>query len=225
MVPRVEFNKDMQSLHQEIIRMGAMVEQAISHAVSAVIEMDTEKAKNVIAGDDAIDEMERVINRHCVEIIARQQPVARDLRDVTSTLKLITDLERIADHAGDISELVLSLSSCKNRIAFPYDIASIIQMAQNMLKGSLEAYVERDEKKAHDIILSDDKVDELYNRLKAYLVHLMSVDAQNVAQLVDLLLISKYAERIADHAQNVAEWVVYYIQGRYAGHEHGSKNE
>ena len=219
MVPRVEFNKDMQQLHQEIIRMGALVEQAINDAVRALTDMDIETAQKVIDGDDQIDEMERAIDRHCIEIIARQQPVASDLRDVTSTLKLITDLERIADHASDISERVLALEQLENKVAVPYDIATIIQMAQNMLKGALDAYVARDEEKAKSIILMDEKVDTLYNQLKDYLSHLMSVDSQNVKQLVEMLLICKYAERVADHAQNVAEWVLYYVQGRFVDHQ------
>lgn len=220
MVPRNEFVKDMEKLHQEIIRMGALVEQAINSAITALTEMDVARAKRIIEQDDVIDEMERQIDRHCVEIIARQQPVARDLRDVTSTLKLITDLERIADHASDISERVLELARHEKRVAVPYDIATIVQMAQNMLKGALEAYVTRDEEKAGSIIRLDEKVDELYNRLKSYLVHLMSVDADNVDQLVEMLLICKYAERVADHAQNVAEWVLFYIKGRHVEHSH-----
>ncbi len=218
MVTRVEFQKEMTLLHQEIIRMGATVENSISEAVTALIEMDAEKARKVIEQDDVIDEMERMIDRHCVAIIARQQPVAGDLRDVTSTLKLITDLERIADHASDICERVLAICEHENRIAVPYDIITITNVAKNMLHGALDSYVSRDEEQAGRIIQMDDKVDELYLRLKNYLVHLMSVDSANVAQLVELLLICKYVERIADHAQNVAEWVLYYIKGRHINH-------
>lgn len=215
---RVEFMKEMTLLHQEIIRMGATVENAINEAVNALIEMDAEKAQMVIEQDDIVDDMERMIDRHCVAIIARQQPVAIDLRDVTSTLKLITDLERIADHASDISERVIDICKNKDRIAVPYDIVTIINLAKNMLHGALDAYVAQDEAKAVAIISMDDKVDELYQRLKTYLTHLMTVDSENVPQLVEMLLIAKYVERIADHAQNVAEWVVFYIQGRHVVH-------
>lgn len=215
---RVEFMKEMTLLHQEIIRMGATVENAINEAVNALIEMDAEKAQMVIDQDDIVDDMERMIDRHCVAIIARQQPVAIDLRDVTSTLKLITDLERIADHASDISERVLDICKNKDRIAVPHDIVTITNLAKNMLHGALDAYVAQDEAKAVAIISMDDKVDELYLRLKTYLTHLMVVDSENVPQLVEMLLIAKYVERIADHAQNVAEWVVFYIQGRHVVH-------
>ncbi len=218
MVTRVEFQKEMTLLHQEIIRMGATVENAINEAISALTEMDAEKAQKVIEQDDVVDEMERAIDRHCVAIIARQQPVASDLRDVTSTLKLITDLERIADHASDICERILEICKNPERIAVPYDIVTIANMARNMLRGALDSYVARDEQQAANIIQMDEKVDDLYNRLKTYLVHLMAVDSANVGQLVEMLLICKYVERIADHSQNVAEWVLYYIQGRYVSH-------
>ena len=215
MVARLEFQREISELHQAIIRMGAVVEKSIREAIEALIDLDVDKAKAVIAGDDEVDHMERVIDNHCVEIIARQQPVARDLRDVTSTLKLITDLERIADHASDICERILALCCHEKRIAVPHDIVTIANMASSMLHGALEAYVMRDEAKAESVIGMDEQIDQRYENLKTYLVHLMKVDTANVDQLVEMLLICKYVERVADHAQNVAEWVVYYIQGRH----------
>ncbi|HAL74065.1 MAG TPA: phosphate transport system regulatory protein PhoU [Clostridiales bacterium] len=219
MATRVEFTREMSLLHQEIIRMGATVENAITEAIAALTDMDPDKAAEVIKNDDVIDEMERLIDKHCVAIIARQQPVASDLRDVTSTLKLITDLERIADHASDICERILEICKNTERITIPHEIVTIANLALNMLHGALDAYVAHDEEKATSVISMDDKVDDLYNRLKSYLVHLMSVDSANVGQLVEMLLIAKYVERIADHAQNVAEWVVFHIQGRYYTHD------
>lgn len=215
MVARIEFQREINDLHQSIIRMGATVEQSIHETIEALVDLDAKKAEVVIARDDEIDDMERVIDHHCVEIIARQQPVASDLRDVTSTLKLITDLERIADHASDISERILALCQHETKVAVPHDIVTIANMASSMLHGALDAYVMRDQAKAEAIIGMDEQVDERYENLKKYLVHLMKVDTANVDQLVELLLICKYVERIADHAQNVAEWVVYYIQGRH----------
>ncbi|MDW7658256.1 MAG: phosphate signaling complex protein PhoU [Bacillota bacterium] len=215
MVARIEFQNEMTLLHQSIIRMGATVENAINEAIEALVDLDADKAAIVVAQDDIVDNMEREIDHHCVEIIARQQPVASDLRDVTSTLKLITDLERIADHASDISERILALCAHENKVAVPHDVVTIAHMARNMLHGALDAYVMRDETLAESVIRMDEKIDERYENLKAYLVHLMKVDPANVDQLVEMLLICKYVERIADHAQNVAEWVVYYIQGRH----------
>ena len=214
MVTRIEFEKEMSRLHEEIIRMGAQVEHAIEEAIAALIDLDAARAQVVIDQDDIVDEMERNIDRHCVEIIATQQPVARDLRDVTSTLKLITDLERIADHARDISERVIEMTQNPDRIPVPHDIVTIIRLARKMLHGSLDAYVEKDQLIATDVIQMDNKVDDLYLRIKDYLVRMMAIDSENVPQLVEMLLVCKYAERIADHSQNVAEWVLYYIEGR-----------
>ena len=212
---RIEFEKELSTLHQDIIRMGAHVEQAINEAVQALTDLDSERARKVIDNDDVIDEMEREIDRRCVEIIARQQPVASDLRDLTSTLKLITDLERIADHASDISERIIALNSLPSKVVVPHDVITIAEVSKQMLRGSLDAYVTRNEALASEIIRMDDRVDDLYAKLKKYLIHLMSVDSENVEQLVELLLICKYFERISDHAQNVAEWVLFYIKGRH----------
>ncbi|MDD2458043.1 MAG: phosphate signaling complex protein PhoU [Eubacteriales bacterium] len=212
---RIEFEKELSNLHQEIIRMGAHVEQSINEAVQALTDLDSDRAEKVIANDDVIDEMERQIDRSCVEIIARQQPVARDLRDLTSTLKLITDLERIADHASDISERIIAINALPNRIVIPHDIITIADVSKQMLRGALDAYVTRNESAASEVIRMDDRVDELYSKLKKYLIHLMSVDSENVEQLVELLMICKYFERISDHAQNVAEWVLFFIKGRH----------
>lgn len=212
---RIEFEKELSTLHQDIIRMGAYVEQSINEAVQALVDLDSGKAQKVIDNDDVIDEMEREIDRRCVEIIARQQPVARDLRDLTSTLKLITDLERIADHASDISERVLTINNLPNKVAVPHDIITMAEVSKQMLRGALDAYVTRNETLASEVVHMDDRVDELYMKLKKYLTHLMSVDSENVEPLVELLLISKYFERISDHAQNVAEWVLFFIKGRH----------
>lgn len=211
---RVEFQKELESLHQDIIRMSAMVEGAINEAVVALMDMDCERAQRVFDGDDAIDAMERTIDAKCVEIIARQQPVASDLRDITSTLKLITDLERIADHASDISERVIVMCGQDSRIPMPYDISRMAEFSKNMLREALDSYVTRNEEQASRTIEMDTQVDEMYDRIKVYLTHLMKVDSQNVEQLVELMMVSKYFERISDHAQNVAEWVLFYIKGR-----------
>ena len=221
---RVEFQKELESLHQDIIRMSAMVEGAINEAVLALMDMDCERAQKVVDGDDAIDEMERAIDRKCVEIIARQQPVASDLRDITSTLKLITDLERIADHASDISERVMAMCGQESRIPVPYDISRMAEFSKNMLREALDSYVTRNEEQAARTIEMDTQVDEMYERIKAYLTHLMKVDTQNVEQLVELLLISKYFERISDHAQNVAEWVLFFIKGRHMNYPNERSN-
>lgn len=213
MVTRHLFEKELADLHAEIVRMGVAVENAIAQAVTALIDQDSELAHKVIEEDDIIDTMELEIERMCLEIIAKQQPVARDLRDVTSALKLITDLERIADHASDISERILVLAT-KKRVMIHYDLITMAEISKEMIRGALDAYVTRNIELAQKIIKQDDRVDELYLKLKEETIHLMSVDSENIEQYVELLMVCKYFERIADHAQNVAEWVVFYVNGQ-----------
>ncbi len=212
MTTRQVFEQDLIDLHTEIIRMGALVETAIANAVTALETMDPELAAATSRADDAIDDMEKSIEHFSLEIIALQQPVARDLRAVASALKLVTDLERIADHASDISEKIIVLCSMK-RIVLPHQVVTMANLAKQMVRGSLDSYVSRDAVRAAEVARSDDRVDELYERIKNELVHLMSVDPENIAAHVELLLICKYFERIADHATNVAEWVVFLVNG------------
>jgi phosphate transport system protein len=214
MVVRGGFDKDLEHIHDQIIRMGTLTQNAIEDAVNALVEMDVEKAKRVIAQDDIIDDMEREIDQACFELIARQQPVARDLRDTISNLKLITDLERIADHASDISEKVLILDSFHTSIMIPADLIRMSDMSQLMIRSALESYVTKNEETAAQVVHMDDKVDELYDKVKAYLIKRMRQDPENIELLTEILLVCKYFERISDHAQNVAEWVLFYIRGR-----------
>jgi len=214
MVVRGGFDKELEHIHEQIIRMGTLTQNAIEDAVTALVEMDTEKARRVIEQDDIIDDMEKEIDQACVELIARQQPVARDLRDTISTLKLITDLERIADHASDISEKVLILDSFHTSIMIPADLIRMSDMSQLMIRSALESYVTKNEETAALVVHMDDKVDALYDKVKAYLIKRMREDPESIELLTEILLVCKYFERISDHAQNVAEWVLFYIRGR-----------
>jgi len=214
MVVRAGFDKEIENIHEQIIRMGTLTQNAIEDAVTALVEMDIEKAKRVIAQDDVIDAMERQIDQACVELIARQQPVARDLRDTISNLKLITDLERIADHASDISEKVLLLDSFHTSVMIPADLIRMSDLSQLMIRSALESYVTKNEETAAQVLHMDDKVDALYDKVKAYLTKRMRQDPDSIELLTEILLVCKYFERIADHAQNVAEWVLFYIRGR-----------
>lgn len=216
MTARQSFERELALMHESIVRMGVAVESAISDAITALVEQDTELAKKIIADDDKIDDMELEIEGICLDIIARQQPVARDLRDVTSALKLITDLERIADHASDISEKILNLSG-KKKVMVHYDMITMAGSSKEMIRGALDAYITKNIELAEKIIRKDDRVDLLYEKMKKELVHLMTVDTENIEQYVELLFICKYFERIADHSQNVAEWVVYYVIGKHQG--------
>lgn len=213
-VVREEFRNEMIQIHDKITRMGGLTLSAIADAVDALVEMDSDKAQKVMDNDDLIDEMEREIDRACVEMIIRQQPVAADLRDAISTLKLITDLERIADHASDICEKVLILASFHTDIVIPADVIRMSDYSKIMIKSALEAYVSKNEEIASSVVHMDDKVDALYVKIKEYLMRRMRQDPDSIEILVEILLICKYFERISDHAQNVAEWVIFFIKGR-----------
>lgn len=214
MAVREEFRNELIHIHEQITRMGAMTLTAITDAVDALVEMDSDKAKRVIENDDLIDNMEHEIDRECVELIIRQQPVAADLRDAVSTLKLIMDLERIADHAEDICEKVVILAALDKDIVIPADVIRMSDYSKIMIKSALESYVSKNEEIALTVVNMDDKVDALYVKIKEYLIKRMRQDPDAIEILVELLLICKYFERISDHAQNVAEWVIFFIRGR-----------
>lgn len=152
MVVREEFEKELIKIHEMIIRMGAATQQSISDAVQSLVDFDVEMAEKVIANDDVIDDMERDIDRACLQMIVRQQPVAADLRDAISTLKLIMDLERIADHASDICEKVLLLQDYKDTMVIPADVIRMSDYAKIMIKSALESYVSKNEEVAQTVV-------------------------------------------------------------------------
>lgn len=215
---RIEFQEEMAQLHQEIMRMGAKAEEAIQKAIKALQTGDLELARDVIRGDDTIDEFEREINQACIRTIARQKPVAGDLRDVTANIKLVTDLERIADHAEDIAQHVIRLYEKVEGpgLVIPEDVWRMSEAVKTMLHGALDAYVGRDSKLAWEVIRLDDTPDELCESLGERLEQRMKDEGiSHLGALLELLLIVYNLERAADHAQNIAEWVVYYIDGEY----------
>lgn len=209
---RTKFDKELDFLNKELIKMGSLVEDRIRGAVEALINRDANQAKNIIEGDIEVDNMERDIESKCLKLILRQQPVAGDLRLISSILKMITDLERIGDHAQDISEISLLVSKEKHI----KELTHILQMAEAtiyMVKNSVDAFVNRDTDLAYEVINFDDKVDRLFDIIKEELIHLIREDVNNGEQAVNFLMIAKYFERIGDHAENIAEWVLFSITG------------
>lgn len=213
---RSRFDNELELLNHELIEMGSLVERAIENATEALINRDTKLARVVIAGDDEVDNMENNIESHCLKLILQQQPVARDLRLISSILKMITDLERIGDQAQDIGEIVLTLSEdeyIKELIHLPL----MAEATKKMVRESIDAFVNKDLGLANKVIDYDDVVDDLFVTIKDELIDLIRDDAANGEQALDLLMIAKYFERIGDHAQNIAEWVVFSITGEHAG--------
>lgn len=211
---RNRFDRQLVQLNNELIEMGGMIEKAISDTVKALVNQDIELASNVIEYDEEIDHQEREIEQLCLKLLLQQQPVARDLRLISAALKMITDMERIGDHATDISEITIELS----KESYIKKLDHIQQMAKEtmvMLVQSVEAFVNKDMDKARAVIAHDDVVDDLFNKVKAELIAMIHEDVNAGEQASDLLMAAKYFERIGDHATNISEWVIFSITGQH----------
>ena len=215
---RNRFDRQLSTLNDELIEMGSMIEKSIETAIKALVNQDVDLARHAIEADEEIDRQERIIEDLCLKLLLQQQPVAKDLRLSSSALKMITDMERIGDHASDISEITIALADQ------PYikKLEHIQQMAKEtmiMLVGSIEAFVDKDLEKANEVIKRDDVVDDLFNKVKKELIQMIHENADKGEQAADLLMVAKYMERIGDHATNISEWVIFSITG-----EHKSMN-
>lgn len=215
---RTRYEKQLEQLNNEMIHMGCLIEKAIESAITALVNQDLELAKKIMDADEEINEHENMIEGLCMKLLLCQQPVATDLRNVSAALKMVTDMERIGDHAADIAEISLML----NGQTYIKKLTHIREMAREtteMVVNSMEAFVGRDLNKAQAVIDRDDTVDELFSKVKDELIELIAEDRSCGEQATDLLMVAKYFERIGDHATNIAEWVIYSITG-----EHRSQN-
>jgi len=208
------FDRELSQLHRELIDMGSFIEQSIDRAVQAFGSRDVVLAREAVESDRQINNQERRIEAHCLKLLLQQQPVATDLRMISTALKMITDMERIGDHAADISEITLRLAAD----AAVVHTENIMRMAKEtiaMVKRSVDAFVQRDLSLAQEVIRQDDVVDALFDKTKEELVALIQEDAEKGRQFIDLVLVAKYFERIGDHAVNIAEWVIFSITGKH----------
>jgi len=211
---RNKFDEQLSQLNDMLVDMGAMIEKAITLATLAIVKHDKKMAKKAIEMDKEIDNQEKEIETLCLKLLLRQQPVARDLRLISSALKMITDMERIGDQAADISEIAKFLIGKEYII----NIEHIPQMAEatvKMVTDSIDAFVKRDLELAQKVIDNDDLVDDLFDEVKDDVIKLIQKDQANGEQAIDFIMIAKYFERIGDHATNIAEWVVFSITGRH----------
>lgn len=207
---RSRFDMQLHELNNELIKMGALCESAIAMSAKALLDGDTELAARVLEFDSEIDQKERDIESRCMKLLLQQQPVARDLRTVSSALKMITDMERIGDQSADIAEIV-TMANIKASDETLH-IGEMARAVMKMVTDSVDAFVKRDTSLAHSVIGYDDVVDGLFDDVKKAL----TVRFQSGGQMeyaLDLLMIAKYFERIGDHAVNIAEWVIYYVTG------------
>jgi len=211
---RSNFDTQLKNLNDSLVEMGEMVERAITAAITALIEQDTALAQKIIDSDNDIDDKEKEIESLCLRILLQQQPVAGDLRQISAALKIITDLERIGDHAQDISEITLLLAGRK----YIKKLEHIPQMAietMKMVTESIQAFIRKDIELAQWVIAYDDIVDALFETIKKDLIVLIEQNADNGDQAIDLVMIAKYFERIGDHATNIAEWIVFWLTGTH----------
>lgn len=216
---RTHFDKQLNKLNDELIEMGSMIEKAIEHTIKALVTQDIDLAKYVIDSDEQINRQERDIESLCLKLLLQQQPVARDLRQISSALKMITDMERIGDHASDISEIIVTLLKREESYIKHLDhIQSMAKETSVMLVGSVDAFVNRNQLQAAAVIEKDDVVDDLFRKVQSELVQLIHEDPNCGEQATDLLMIAKYFERIGDHATNISEWVIFSLTGE---HIHG----
>lgn len=209
---RNRFDQQLELLNKQLIYMGELCEVAIGKATTALKEGSMEQAEKVRIADEEIDQAETDIERLCLRLLLQQQPVARDLRQISAALKMITDMERIGDQASDIAEIIITEDKSEAQ-----DIPMIIKMseaASKMVRDSVNAYVEKDLDLARKVMENDDVVDELFEEVKTTLINFIAENKglQGV-EAIDLIMVAKYLERIADHATNIAEWVEFSITG------------
>ncbi|MBM6686752.1 phosphate signaling complex protein PhoU [Faecalicatena contorta] len=211
---RNKFDMQLELLNEQLTRMGELCELAINRVTKALVEGNLEQAKKVMAADEEIDQMEKDIERLCLKLLLQQQPVARDLRQISAALKMITDMERIGDQTADIAEIIISAGMSEAG-----DVKKIEEMSAGvarMVNDSVTAYVERDLELARKVMEADDNIDKLFDEIRASIIKLIA-EGNKGEQGVDLVMISKYLERIGDHATNIAEWVEFSITGVHKG--------
>lgn len=214
---RSRFDSELEELNVEMIKMGALCEEAITASVGTLMQYEPAAVQTVFEKDNEIDKMERDIESLCMRLLLRQQPVAKDLRAISSALKMISDMERIGDQAGDIAEIILQLG--ERDIRSKLHIQQMAWAAVKMVTDAVDSFVKKDLQQARSVMLYDDVVDGLFAQIKDELIVLLGADRENGEFCIDILMIAKYLERIGDHAVNIAEWVEYSITGQHVAAE------
>ncbi|MDO4294599.1 MAG: phosphate signaling complex protein PhoU [bacterium] len=216
MTMRTSFDHELKVLNEELTEMGTKVVNTIEETLMAFQENDQKLATKIIRGDREVDEMERTIESRCLNLMLRQQPVAKDLRHISMALKVVTDLERIGDHAADIAELVLHLDDKGSEFILPV-LPDMVASVKEMLQMAIDAFIRKDVLLARKVEKQDDVVDDYFNQVKKDVASFIQNEG-NADKAVDLLMIAKYLERIADHAVNVCEWTEFHDTGEVKNH-------
>lgn len=210
---RAKFDEQLNILNQELMHIGTLIENSIQKAIEALIAQDVELAKKIMEADEEVDREQKKIENLCFNLLLQQQPVAKDLRMISAAMKMVTDMERIGDHASDISEMTMMMA----KKPYTLDMGHIKQMASEtvlMLIQSIEAFVEKDMEKARAVITHDDIVDDLFDKNKKDLIEMIHRNPECGEEATDMLMVAKYFERIGDHATNIAEWVIFSLDNR-----------
>jgi phosphate transport system protein len=207
---RSKFDEQLLELDKEMIEMGNKIIESIKNAIEALVARDENMARAIMENDAEVDRLQKKIEDTCFNLLIQQQPVARDLRTVTAAMKMVTDMERIGDHAADISEMTILMGQNSQIDKFE-NISKMATETMLMLNHSIEAYVEKDMSKAKEVIEHDDIVDKLFIEAKKDVIDLILKNPKEGEEATDILLIEKYFERIGDHATNIAEWVIYSV--------------
>lgn len=206
------FEEELSGLKTELVEMCRLTEQMINNAITALVNRDRELGKSVGLADKRVDEYEMDIEKRCMRILLRQQPVAKDFREVSTALKMITDIERFGDQASDIGDLVYTMPG-ERYIKKLEHITAMGNLAEKMVRESVDSFINNNEALANEVIALDDKMDDLFLTVKKELIELIKKDGANGDQAIELMMVAKYLERIGDHAVNVAEWTKYNETG------------
>jgi phosphate transport system protein len=210
---RSGFQRELDELYQDVLKMGSIVEQQIFNAVESLKNKDKELAEKVIKDDDIVDNLETSIEDKCIKLIARQQPMAKDLRIIFTGIKIVTDLERMSDYATDIAKFTIRLLGEKY-VKPLIDIPRMSEKTRKMVKDALDAYVHEDTELARQVCADDDEIDHLYKQIFNELLIIMMQDPKTIKQATQLLFSARALERIADHATNLGEWVIFQVTGK-----------
>lgn len=216
---RSKFDQQLDTLNVMLIEMGALCEEAITYAVRALNENSDEMRNLTFETDSIIDDREREIEALCLKLLLQQQPVARDLRQISAALKMISDMERIGDQAYDIAEITETIKY-EDTYVSKDNINRMADASINMVTKSIDSFVNKDIKLANDVIIMDNIVDKMFDEIKEEIIDAVASDKKMGELLIDNLMISKYLERICDHAVNIAEWVIFSITGEHADDNH-----
>lgn len=213
---RKTFDAELLELNDEMTAMAAQAQEAVGLVTLSLTNGDEATAQHALQIEAGLDQMERDIENHCLRLLLRQQPVARDLRTISAAMKMVTDLQRIGDQAANIAEISVLLAQ-GDRVRVPEDIAQMSLRAGAMVEQAIAAYTGRDAEQAAAVINLDDEVDDLFSRVKALLIGQIGERREDADSAIDLIIIAKYLERVADHAVNIARWAIFCVTGQLTG--------